>query len=142
MSENEDQCEIINKMTLKVTTGKKWGSDNDDPVKLYIGEHEWDLDNPFCDDFKKGKTDTFELDIPEGFTSDWFHYFCLKKEQALSKDKWLLTRVILEVNDRVIYDSGDMEFWFQGSNINWCAKDFNYGKCRGDVSPDFDVKKW
>ena len=76
MTENEDACEIVSKMKLTLTTGKKWGSSTDDPVKVFIGEHSWELTHPYCDDFEKGKTDVFNLDIPEGLTSDWFQYFC------------------------------------------------------------------
>ena len=141
MSENNDQCEIIHKMKLIFTTGKKWGSSTDDPVKLYIGEHEWNLDNPFCDDFEKGKIDTFELEIPDGLTSDWFQYFCLRKDRAIGGDKWLLSNVKLEINDRLIYNSGELEIWFEDGKTSWCAADFVYGKCRGNISPDFDVKK-
>ncbi|MFW9922264.1 MAG: PLAT/LH2 domain-containing protein [Candidatus Thorarchaeota archaeon] len=140
MSDSEDQCEIINSMKLIITTGKKWGSATDDPVKLYIGEHNWKLENPFCDLFEKGKTDTFELDIPKGLTSDWFQYFCLKKDGHIHGDKWLLNRVVLEINDRQIYDSGDISVWFEGGKVSWCARDFYYGKCRGNISPDFNVK--
>ena len=136
---SEEQCEIVNKIKLTLKTGKKWGSATDDPVKLYIGDHIWELDNPFCDDFEKGKTDVFDLDIPEGLTSDWFQYFCLKKEQPLTGDKWLLTGLKVEINDRVIYDSGEIEIWFKGDRTSWCVSDFYYGKCRGNVSPDFDV---
>ncbi|MHA1188265.1 MAG: PLAT/LH2 domain-containing protein [Candidatus Heimdallarchaeota archaeon] len=140
MPDNEEACEIITKMKLTLITGKKWGSSTDDPVKLYIGEHEWDLDNPFCDDFEKGKTDVFELDIPEGLTSDWFQYFCLRKERAIHGDKWLLSNIKVEINDRLIYDSGEKEIWFQDGDVSWCAADFVYGKCRGSISPEFDVK--
>ncbi len=140
MSEDEDMCEIINKMKVTITTADERGSGTDDPIKLYVGEHTWELDHPFCDDFEKGKTDSFDLDIPEGLTSDWFQYFCIKKEYDIRSDKWQLRRVILEINDRVIYDSGEMEFWFESGKSTWCAKDFFYGKCRGNVSPDFDVK--
>lgn len=140
MTDNEDACEIINKMKLTMTTGKKWGSSTDDPIRLNIGEHSWDLDHPYCDDFEKGKTDVFDLDIPEGLTSDWFQYFCFKKDHPIIGDKWLLTGVKLEINDRVIYESGEIEIWFDGSTTQWCVPNFNYGKCRGNVSPDFDVK--
>ncbi|MGC9778242.1 MAG: hypothetical protein HZR80_03270 [Candidatus Heimdallarchaeota archaeon] len=140
MFEDEDMCEIINNMKVTITTANERGSGTDDPIKLYIGEHTWELDHPFCDDFEKGKTDVFDLDIPEGLTSDWFQYFCIKKELDIRSDKWQLRRVIVEINDRVIYDSSDIEFWFESSKSTWCAKDFFYGKCRGNVSPDFDVK--
>ncbi|MEA2070868.1 MAG: hypothetical protein U9O98_06205 [Asgard group archaeon] len=138
---SEDQCEIVNSAKVILTTGKKWRSSSDDPVKLYIGEHNWILDHPFCDDFEKGKTDTFELEIPEGLTSDWFQYFCLKKEKSLGGDKWLLKRVKFEVNGREIYDSGEIDIWFTDGKSSWCAKNFYYGKCRGNVSPDFAIKR-
>jgi hypothetical protein len=141
MEETEEVCEIISKMNVKVITAKDRKSGTDDPIKLYIGEHEWELDHPFCDDFEKGRTDEFDLDIPEGFTSDWFQFLCIKKEGDIKSDNWKLQRLIVEINDRVIYDSGDIEFWFKPGQSTWCARDFNYGKCRGNVSPDFDIKK-
>jgi hypothetical protein len=140
MSEDDDMCEIIHKMKVTVTTDNKRGSGTDDPIKLYIGEHIWDLDHPYCDDFEKGRTDEFDLDIPEGLTSDWFQYFCLKKERSIHADKWVLNKIVVEINDRIIYDSGEINFAFVGGQATWCAKDFFYGKCRGNVSPDFDVK--
>jgi hypothetical protein len=127
-------------MKIIITTANERKSGTDDPIKLYIGEHSWELDHPFCDDFEKGRTDEFELDIPEGFTSDWFQYLCLKKERDIKSDKWKLQRIVVEINDRVIYDSDDIDFWFKEGQSTWCARDFNYGKCRGNVSPDFDVK--
>jgi hypothetical protein len=141
VEETEDVCEIISKMKIKVTTAKDRKSGTDDPIKLYIGEHDWELDHPFCDDFEKGRTDEFDLDIPDGFTSDWFQFLCLKKERDIQSDNWKLQRIVVEINDRVIYDSGDIEFWFKAGQNTWCARDFSYGKCRGNVSPDFDVKK-
>jgi len=78
------------------------------------------------------------LTIPKGFTSDWFQYLCLKKHQD-TKGRWLLKRLIVEINDRTIYDSGEVNFIFEGGKTTWCAKDFFYGKCRGNVSPDFEV---
>lgn len=140
MSEDVDMCEIIHKMKVTVTTDNKRGSGTDDPIKLYVGEHTWDLDHPFCDDFEKGRTDDFDLDIPEGLTSDWFQYFCIKKEHIVHANKWILNKIVLEINDRVIYDSGEINFAFEGGQATWCAKDFFYGKCRGNVSPDFNVK--
>lgn len=140
MVENEETCEIISKMKVTVTTAKDRKSGTDDPIKLYIGEHSWDLEHPYCDDFEKGRTDVFDLDIPENFTSDWFQYFCLKKGRDVGHDKWHLKRIILEINDRVIYDSGDIDVWIESGKSTWCAKDFIYGKCRGNVSPDFDIK--
>lgn len=140
MSEDEDMCEVINEMSITITTANERGSGTDDPIKLFIGEHTWELNHPFCDDFEKGKTDTFNLDIPQGLTSDWFQYFCIKKEHDIHSDKWQLRHVILKINDRVIYDSGDLEFWFKAGVSTWCAKDFFYGKCRGNISPDFNVK--
>ncbi|NHJ48093.1 MAG: hypothetical protein FK733_09925 [Asgard group archaeon] len=141
MEETEDVCEIISKMKIIVTTAKDRKSGTDDPIKLYIGEHDWELDHPFCDDFEKGRIDEFDLDIPQGFTSDWFQFLCIKKERDIKSDNWKLQRVVVEINDRVIYDSGDIEYWFKPGQSTWCAKDFVYGKCRGNVSPDFDIKK-
>jgi len=140
MTEDEDTCEIISKMRVTVTTANERKSGTDDPIKLYIGEYTWDLNHPFCDDFEKGRTDVFDLDIPKNFTSDWFQYFCLKKGRDIGHDKWQLRRIVLEINDRVIYDSGDIDIWFDKGKSTWCAKDFFYGKCRGNVSPDFEIK--
>ena len=139
MSEDTDMCEIINQMKVTITTSNKRGSGTDDPIRLYIGEYSWELDHPFCDDFEKGKTDDF--DLPEGLTSDWFQYLCLKKEHAIQADKWILRKFILEINNRIVYDSGELEYAFEGGITTWCAKDFFYGKCRGDVSPDFKVRR-
>ncbi|MBN1331237.1 MAG: hypothetical protein JXA54_17345 [Candidatus Heimdallarchaeota archaeon] len=140
MSEDTDMCEIINQMKVTITTSNKRGSGTDDPIKLYVGDYAWDLDHPFCDDFEKGRTDEFELDIPKGMTSDWFQYFCLKKEHTIRSDNWILSRVVVEINNRIIYDTGEIEFNFSGGKNTWCARDFFYGKCRGNVSPDFNVK--
>ena len=136
MVETKDKCEIINKIKLTITTSNKRGSGTDDPIKLYIGEHFWELKHPFCNDFEKGKTDVFNLDVPENMTSDWFQYFCMKKDVAV-KGKWILSRVKFEVNGRLIYDSGKIDYVFARGKTTWCAKDFFYGKCRGNVSPDF-----
>jgi hypothetical protein len=138
---SDETCEIVNSMKITLTTGKNWGSSSDDPVKLYIGEHFWVLDHPFCNDFEKGKTDIFDLEIPEGLTSDWFQYFCLRKDNPVTGSKWLLNGIKVEINERVIYENNDIEIWFSGNKTSWCVPDFYYGKCRGNISPDFDVRQ-
>ena len=38
-------------------------------------------------------------------------------------------------------DSGEIKIWFEGGKTQWCVPDLNYGKCRGNVSPDFNVNQ-
>ncbi len=125
-------------MKIILTTANTRGSGTKDPIKLYVGGYSWQLDNPFCEDFAVGKITEFNLSIPSDFTSDWFQFLCLKKHQDTS-GKWVLRRLILKINDRVVYDSGNINYVFEAGKTTWCAKDFFYGKCHGNVSPDFDI---
>lgn len=129
--------EKIQKIEFRIKTCDKWRSASDNTVKLYVGDHVWELDHPFCDDFEKGKSDTFELEVPTGMDSTWFHYLCLKKEGDIIGDRWCLHAVQLKINDKVVYQNDEIEAWFEGGKTSWCAPDFNYGQDI-PVSPDFD----
>ncbi|NHJ48866.1 MAG: hypothetical protein FK733_13865 [Asgard group archaeon] len=123
------QYEKITKVVLELTTCKKFRASTDDAIEIYIGEHEWDLDVPFYDDFEKGKTDTYDLEVPDGMDSSWFHYFCLrKKAPALKEDDWCLEKIKLTINDKVVYEFGPAEIWLKQVAQSWCAPGFTYGK--------------
>jgi hypothetical protein len=124
-----EQYEKITKIVVELTTCKKFRGSTDDPIELYIGEHAWELDVPFYDDFEKGKTDTFDLKVPEGMDASWFQYFCLrKKASALKEDDWCFEKIKLTINDKVVYEFGPEEIWLKGAQQTWCAPKFTYGK--------------
>ena len=66
---NLTENEKIKTIQLEITTGSKRRNATDDPVELQIGEHGWILDLPDHDDFEKGRTDTYDLEVPEDMNS-------------------------------------------------------------------------
>ena len=122
------EVEKIEKMVVEITTGKARKSDTDNPVELYIGGHEWNLDIPNCDDFERGKTDKFELEIPDGMDSTWFRYFCLKKNTHTGKDDdWNIDKIKVIINDKVVYEKENINAWLKDNHTSWCAPGFSYG---------------
>ena len=60
----KSKYEKIAKIVIEITTCDVRKSDTDNLVELYVGGHTWDLDIAKHDEFEKGKTDVFELDVP------------------------------------------------------------------------------
>lgn len=125
MNENED----IKKIVVEITTCSDRRSDTNNTVELYIGGHEWELDLPYVDDFERGKTDVFDLDIPDGLNSSGFRFFCLKKSSHSGRDDdWCIQKVKLTINDKVVYEKDNIHTWLKDNTQTWCAPDFSYGQ--------------
>ncbi|NHJ39148.1 MAG: hypothetical protein FK731_03885 [Asgard group archaeon] len=121
--------EKIEKIVIEITTGKKPGSSTDDEIQLNIGSHKWILDKPKHNDFEKGKTDVFELDVPPGMDSSWFRFLCFEKKVRFGRDDpWLLDKIILKVNDQIVFERANINIWIKADNKRWCAPTFSYGK--------------
>ncbi|MEA2071185.1 MAG: PLAT/LH2 domain-containing protein [Asgard group archaeon] len=125
----EKEYEDIESIQIEITTCSKWFASTDNPVELYIGEHEWILDVENIDDFERGNTDTFDLEVPEDMDSSWFHYLCFRKRKYLGKDdNWCIKKIKLTVNGKVVYEKDNLNAWLQENNLSWCAPDFKYGQ--------------
>ncbi|NHJ05145.1 MAG: hypothetical protein EAX90_09990 [Candidatus Heimdallarchaeota archaeon] len=123
------EFEKIEKIVVEITTCSDRKSDTNDAIILYVGGHEWALDLPYYDDFEKGKTDVFDLDIPEGMNSSQIRYFCLKKKSHTNKDDdWCLSKIKVTINDKVIYERDKIHHWLKDNELSWCAPDFTYGQ--------------
>ena len=121
--------EKIEKMVVEITTCSDRRSDTNNLVELYVGGHEWPLDLPYYDDFERGKTDTFDLDIPDGFNSSEIRYFCLKKSTHSGKDDdWCIQKVKVTINGKVVYEKDNIHAWLKDNEQTWCAPGFNYGQ--------------
>jgi hypothetical protein len=59
--------------------------------------------------------------------SSWFRYFCLDKK-AHGKDDWQLVKLIVKINETIVYEKADLDVWLNQVNPHWCAPEFNYGK--------------
>ncbi|MHA1462920.1 MAG: PLAT/LH2 domain-containing protein [Candidatus Heimdallarchaeota archaeon] len=126
----DKQYEKIDKIVIELTTcSEKRKSSTDDPVILYTGGHEWDLDKPHYDDFERGKTDSYNLDVPAGMDSSYFRYLCFKKRTRTAKgDDWCLDKIKLTINDKVVYEKDSLNAWLKGEKTSFCAPDFKYGQ--------------
>lgn len=120
--------EKIKKITIEITTGDKPGSSTDDEIQLNIGSHKWILDKPNYDDFERGKTDIYELDVPAGMDASWFRFLCFQKKHAGKENPWLLDKITLKINDQLIYEKENLGVWLKADKPRWCAPDFSYGK--------------
>ncbi|MFW9924922.1 MAG: PLAT/LH2 domain-containing protein [Candidatus Thorarchaeota archaeon] len=128
---NNIKYEKINSITLEITTGTQRRSSTDDRIELYIGSHKWLLDIQNHDDFEKGKTDVYKLDVPKGMDSSWFRYLCLKKiSKSVSDDDWLLDKIKLTINGNLIYEKAKINHWLKDNETSWCAPDFKYGNAK------------
>ena len=122
------EYEKITKIVIEITTGHDRRSSTDDLIVLNIGPHKWELQKPQYDDFEKGKTDSYELDVPEGMDSSWFRFFCLDKKAHGKDDDWNLVKLVVKINDKIVYEKSDLDAWLNQLKPSWCAPEFNYGK--------------
>ncbi len=124
------EYEKIDKIVLELTTcSEKRKSSTDDPIVLYIGGHEWNLDKPHYDDFERGNTDSYNLDVPSDLTGSDFRYLCFKKKTRTAKDDdWCLDKIKLTINDKVVYEKDGLNAWLKGEKSSFCAPDFKYGQ--------------
>lgn len=73
---------VIQKLEVRITTGKERGAGTDDAVYFDIGPLGWKLGKAFHNDFERGSTFTYELKIPDGVhltTEDILWYRLHKK---------------------------------------------------------------
>lgn len=126
----DKEFEKIDKIVIEITTcSEKRRSSTDDPIILYVGGHEWDLDKPHYDDFERGKTDSYDLDVPAGMNESDFRYLCFKKRiQTAKDDDWCLEKIKLMINDKVVYEKDNLNTWLKGEKSSFCAPDFKYGQ--------------
>jgi len=125
----ESKYEQINQIILEITTGGKRKNATDDAVTLDIGGHSWELDLPKHDDFERGQTDRYELEVPKGMDASWFRFLCFKKKGDLSRDDdWLIEKVKLTINGKVVYEKDNLNALLKVDQNRWCAPDFSFGK--------------
>lgn len=122
------EYEKINKIVVEITTGKERKSATDDLIRLNIGSHQWELNTANYDDHEKGITDIYELDVPPGLDSSWFRFFCLDKKGSGRGDDWNLVKLVVKINDKIVYEKSDLDVWINAANPSWCAPGFNYGQ--------------
>lgn len=113
-------------LTLR-TKQKRFAAKKEIPFEFYIGKDKWRLRDPRAEELEKGHKGVFDLPIPEGMTSDWFRYLCLKKPQQKSKDDWYILELKLEINGNVEYHKEKTEIKIKADSMSWCAPDFVYG---------------
>ncbi len=126
----KSKYEEIKKIVIEITTCKERRSDTDNPVELYVGGHTWELDISKHDEFEKGKTDVFTLDVPAGLNSNDFRYLCLRKKSRSKEDDWCIEKIKLIINDTVVYEKGSLKAWLKYDKTSWCAPDFSYGAAK------------
>jgi len=123
------EYEKIEKIVVELTTcDDKRRSSTDDAIEMYVGGHEWDIDKPHYDDFERGKTDSYDLDVPAGMNSSAFRYLCFKKKAHGKDDDWCLKKVKLTINDKVVYEKDNLNAWLNASKTSFCCPDFKYGQ--------------
>lgn len=127
----KSKYEKIEKLVIEVTTCKERRSDTDNAVELYVGGSKWQLDIAKHDEFEKGKTDVFELDVPDGLNSSDFRYLCLRKKTFSKDDDWCIEKIKLIVNDKVVYEQDSLNAWLKEDKTSWCAPGFSYGQAGG-----------
>lgn len=119
----------IKTIILEITTGKKSRSGTNDLISLQIGGHQWILDKPRYDDFERGKTDIYELDVPPGMDASWFRFLCFQKKiQSGKDDDWQIEKIVLTINGKVVYEKANLDIWMKADRPRWCAHEFTYGK--------------
>ncbi|NHJ85037.1 MAG: hypothetical protein FK734_06215 [Asgard group archaeon] len=125
----DTKYEKTESIVIELTTGTSRKSATDDPIELYIGSHDWLLHKPKYDDFEKGKTDVYELDVPAGMDSSWFRYLCFRKKTKSGKDdSWQLMKIKLIINGKVVYEKDKLDAWLVGAKSSYCAPGFSYGR--------------
>ena len=127
----KSEYEKIEKIVIEITTCEERKSATDNPVELYVGGHKWQLDIPKHDEFEKGKTDVFELDVPAGMDSSDFRYLCLRKKTYSKDDDWCIAKIKLIINDNIVYEQDSLDAWLKEDKTSWCAPGFSYGQAGG-----------
>jgi hypothetical protein len=99
----------INRLALRVTTGNVRGAGTDNAVYFDIGPIGWKLGKAFHNDFEKGSTFSYELELPEGvhLTTEDILWYRLHKKGVFGfsgfgdgvDGAWNPERVTLIVND-------------------------------------------
>src|SRR5687768_13729220 len=70
----------ISTLAVKVTTRDRRGAGTDNAVYFDVGPWSWRLNNRWRNDFERGRTDTFNLKVPEGFAADDILWLRLHKK--------------------------------------------------------------
>ena len=70
----------VSSLAAKVTTRNLRGAGTDNAVYFDVGPWSWRLNKPWRNDFERGHTHIFELDVPEGFALDDIVWLRLHKK--------------------------------------------------------------
>ena len=111
-------------LAVKVTTRDLRGAGTDNAVYFDVGPWSWRLNKPWRNDFERGDTNTFKLDVPSGFTLDDVLWLRLHKKGLFgvtgTRDgftgAWHPERITLLVNgtecNEEVPQSLNSRFWF------------------------------
>ncbi|HEX8830976.1 MAG TPA: PLAT/LH2 domain-containing protein, partial [Longimicrobium sp.] len=110
--------QLVNSLTLKVTTADVWWAGTDDDVTLTLAGRSWNLDTS-GNDFERGNTDTFHLDPGTGLRVGDIHSIQLHKSPDGVAGGWRLGGVELIVNGGTIYHNGSINRWLEDDHRTW-----------------------
>lgn len=120
------QGQNVLKLDIEIKTGDKRFAGTDDPVHLYIGGKDFDLDNPNHDDFERNQTDhfTFSINDPE-YSVELIKAIgeirIAKTEDSYFGGGWNFAGITIWINDMPdpIYTNHHVNRWLDGDHRNW-----------------------
>ena len=112
---------LVNKLTVKITTGDVAWAGTDDDVSIVLGGRTWNLDNPGSDDFERNATNTFELDPGTSFYVTDIHALTINKSPDGFAGGWRLKGVEVIVNNSSIFNRQNINKWLEDDDRSWSS---------------------
>jgi len=110
---------IVNQLKVKVTTANVLWAGTDDDVTIYLGGRSWNLDNPWRNDFERGRTDTFDLDPGPSLYRGMLSSIRIHKSPDGIAGGWKLKGLQIYVNGTRIYNNQNINKWLEDNDRDW-----------------------
>jgi len=111
--------DIVNELIVKVTTADVSWAGTDDDVTFYMGGRSWNLDNPWLNDFERGRTNTFRLDPGVGLYRSMLNTIRIHKSPDGIAGGWKLKGLQIFINGTRIYNNQSINKWVEDNDRDW-----------------------
>ena len=95
-----------------------WAGTDDDIIVTLAGRN-WNIDNPWHNDFERDNTDTFDLDPGTGLYVSDINSVTINKSPDGVAGGWKLKGIEIIVNGITIYDNQSINKWLQNNDRTW-----------------------
>jgi PLAT/LH2 domain len=111
--------DVVNRLQARIATADVAWAGTDDDVTLTLAGRNWNLDNPWHDDFERGSTDSFDLDPGAGLHLSDLHQVRIHKSPDGFAGGWKLKGVELIVNGTTIFNNQSINRWLEDDDRTW-----------------------